>query len=93
MGAGLGAGRPWFWWLQNILFWLGVWRSALPDPGARLAGGVVAQVGRVSLRVVCTGAGTGQISDAGCCGGHHVAAAVILLTVLEAGELPAGTAP
>jgi hypothetical protein len=64
-----------------------------PDPGARLAGGVVAQVGRVSLRVVCTGAGTCQISAAGCCGGHHVAAAVILLTVLEAGELPAGTAP
>jgi hypothetical protein len=29
-----------------------------PGPGARLAGGAVTQVGRVSLRVVCNGAGT-----------------------------------
>jgi hypothetical protein len=48
----------------------------------------VAQVGWVSLRVVCDGAGTCQISAVGCCGGHHVAAAVIVLTVLAAGGLP-----
>ena len=33
-GAGFGACRPWFWWLQNILFWLGVWRLAPSPPPA-----------------------------------------------------------
>ena len=30
-GAGFGACRPWFWWLQNILLRLDVWRLA-PSP-------------------------------------------------------------